>query len=108
VEDRQAEETHAEDMHEWDADVLERTLKRATTRLGITVAVAVPAAIVGVVGLVMGGSGPIWGLAGLFVAAISLSFALRQKTKRDYCLGQLEEIERREKDRSAGRPGASV
>ena len=82
--------------HEWDMHVLERTLRSASTRLALLVALAVPAAILGVAGLVKGGSGPIWGLALMMVAAIALAFALRQKTKRDYCRSQLDRIERRD------------
>lgn len=95
-------------QHEWDVDVLERTLRTASTRLSFSVALAVPAALLGVVGLVAGGAGPIWGLALLVVAAVALSFALRQKTKRDYCRSQLEQIRRRDANASARTPDGSA
>jgi hypothetical protein len=87
---------HAEDTHEWDVDVLERTLKTSTARFAIATVVAVPALIAGIVGIASGGSGPIWGLAALLLGAVASSFALRSKTKRDYCRRQLERITRGE------------
>ena len=88
-------------QHEWNVDVLESTLKRSNTRLTIATVVAIPAAIIGVTGLVRGGSWAVWGLAGLLVGAVALSFVLRLKTKRDYCAAQLDKIKRGEG------PGAS-
>ena len=95
-------------QHEWDVDVLERTLRTASTRYTVAVVLAVPATVLGVVGLVMGGTGPIWGLASLTFAAVALSFALRQKTKRDYCRGQLEQIGQRDANASPRTPGGSA
>lgn len=81
--------------HEWDPDVLERALKVSTTRFPVLVAVSVVLALAGVVGLATPGTSQVLGLAALMVAAIALSFAIRHKAKRDYCAGQLREIERR-------------
>ena len=78
--------------HVWDVAVLESTLKTSTQRLTVYVLIAVPAAIVGAVGLAQPRSGPIWGLGCLILSAIALSLALRQKAKRDYCRSQLEKI----------------
>ena len=89
------------EQHEWNVDVLQSTLRRSATRMSIAIAVAVPAAIFGVIALTRPGTGPIWGLAALILAVLCASIALRLKAKRDYCQGQLDRIARGESEESA-------
>ena len=93
-------EEHSQ-LDEWDVARLESTLKAAKTRLPIAVGVAIVAAIVGFVGLAMPGYGPIVGLSCLIISALALSYAIRQRAKRDYCVSQLQQPDQHDSGTSA-------
>jgi Flp pilus assembly protein TadB len=73
--------------------VLESGLKAARDWFLIAAMLAALMAVVGIVGLLSPGRGPIFGLVFLVDSAILLSFALRQRAKRDECERQLAELE---------------
>jgi hypothetical protein len=71
---------------------LEARLQAAKTRFLVAIMAAACVAVVGVVGLLAPGKGAIIGLLALLLAAILLSYAIRQRAWRDEYGRQIEEL----------------
>ena len=75
-----------------DERTLEARRKSARTRFLIAVVLSACTAVLGVIGLLIPGRPQIFGLLSLLASALLLSYALRQRAKRDAYGWQLDEL----------------
>lgn len=79
---------------ETDADQLKTRYEATKTRSRVAATVGACAALLGVVGLLSPGNGPIFGLLSLALASLVLSYAIRQRALRDESARKLERLDR--------------